>query len=73
MFLIFCSLDLWIFLVVVSVFSIVKPRYKHPRDKYILANKHAVIGPKRILVGPKHNLNFKHMLLIGWSRTKVKH
>jgi hypothetical protein len=49
----------------------VKPGYKHIGDKHILTNKHAAISPKRICMGYKHNLNFKHMLMIGRSRIKI--
>ena len=48
--------------------STVKPRYKHPGDKHILANKHTAISPKRICMRRKHNLNLKHMLMIGRPR-----
>jgi hypothetical protein len=33
---------------------IVKPGYKHIGHKHILTNKHAALGPKRVLVRAKH-------------------
>jgi hypothetical protein len=58
-------------LLLYSVHSTVKPRYKHPEDEHILVNKHMGTGPKRILVHHKHDLDLMHMLLIDQSRNEV--